>query len=203
MSERWSFTQERPEKGRVAIFDQSLDFMCEAINRSTAQRIVTAYNNHKPLVEALQSARDFKHAEVCMSGHTRDACCVTCVAWTDLLAEIDIDEQGHIERPPLPSRQPDTSKDGIMSDSAYTKIKRRESAVVRQLKDELDGWRFNCERLGLTDRIEFQDWMVATLTGKQLAIMHEMDWYDKKGRDKRDALHDLYMKSRYGPAEEE
>lgn len=88
-----------------------------------------------------------------------------------------------------------------MSESAYTKIKRRESAVVQQMKAECAAWRSHCEQLDLLDRVAFQDWLVATFTPKELAIFHEIDWYDKKGT-KRDCLHKLYMEARYGPADD-
>ncbi len=87
-----------------------------------------------------------------------------------------------------------------MPDPAYDKILHRYE-VVHELKAQCEAWRFHCERRGLTDRIDLQDWLVATFTPKELAIFHEIDWYDKKGT-KRDYLHRLYMEARYGPTDD-
>ncbi len=75
---------------------------------------------------------------------------------------------------------------------------RRVDGVAGKLKDECWAWRVHCEQLGLVDRIEFQEWLEATFTVRQLAIFCEMDW-DHETMTKREWLHQLYLETRYGP----
>lgn len=54
MNEKWEATHQRSKMARVWIFNENTDFMCEAVNRSTAKHIVTAVNNHDALVGFLR-----------------------------------------------------------------------------------------------------------------------------------------------------
>ncbi len=90
-----------------------------------------------------------------------------------------------------------------MTSSVYEHMRQREHEAVRKLKNEIEAWRLNCERLGLEDRLDFQEWQVRNFTAEQLAIYGEMDWDDDAGgNSKRDHLHKLYMESKYGPSDD-
>ncbi len=79
---------------------------------------------------------------------------------------------------------------------AHLKIKQREHEVVSKLKSEINDWWWHCEYQGLTDRIEFQDWLAKTFTAKQLAIFLEMDWEEDTIPSKSTYLRNIWLAAR-------